>query len=523
MSSENRQTRGRQPRKRGCGNAVLCYNPPAISALPALAGPLSPVRHNGPMRSTLCLFACALVAAQQPAGSGDWQIVPRLNRGEELVYRGTYTEEATGRGVQFKRGQRLEHRVFILDATPKGLDAALFTIIKEQLARTVSEAKSSQPVSVRLEVARVSPRGRVTDAGQDVSFPMPLESAASIETGSFVELKHVGLRVGEGWEIVEPGRPPQAWKVVGTEAVNGTTCIKLIGIQQADEWDAPRGDRPAWRRMDTVWLAPNLGVALRFERAIEHREPGRREASQRMVTEYTLENRMSYGQLAEDRRREIMLVYQLGERIKPHLKEPQKSNPQMFDEVLSRIAQHMEKQPATPYRQAMVHFQRRVEAARRGEAVPVGYHEEAASPPTTIALGQPAPDFVTTDLSKREGTRLRKLLGKPILMVFYNPVSRNAQDVLKFAQQIGDMHRPDVIVIGMAVSDDADLVLKQGDDLKLTFPLLSGQGLRLTYAVDATPKLVVLDAHGIVRGAYVGWGREVPDLVREELARWKGK
>jgi hypothetical protein len=74
-------------------------------------------------------------------------------------------------------------------------------------------------------------------------------------------------------------------------------------------------------------------------------------------------------------------------------------------------------------------------------------------------------------------------------------------------------------VLGLAVFGETDQVLKQRDDLKLTFPLLAGQGLRFTYAVEATPKFVVLDAQGIVRGSYTGWGRELPTLVNDELSR----
>jgi hypothetical protein len=38
--------------------------------------------------------------------------------------------------------------------------------------------------------------------------------------------------------------------------------------------------------------------------------------------------------------------------------------------------------------------------------------------------------------------------------------------------------------------------------------------------VESTPKLVLIDANGIVRAAYTGWGREMPDEIGEELKRW---
>ena len=54
-------------------------------------------------------------------------------------------------------------------------------------------------------------------------------------------------------------------------------------------------------------------------------------------------------------------------------------------------------------------------------------------------------------------------------------------------------------------------------------PLVSGKGLRQSYAVDATPKMVVLDGEGLVRGTYEGWGREIPQAVTQELDRWQKK
>jgi peroxiredoxin len=468
---------------------------------------------------TLCLLTCAVAAPQQPAGTAQWQIVPRLSAGEELVYTGTHTEKSAGRSVHFQRTQHLEHRVFVLDATPQGLEMGLLTLVKDQRPRTANDNEST--VSIRLERARVSPRGRVTAEGA-ASFRVPLEGAAPVETGAFVELVSPQLRPNDTWEMLEDGRPARTWKMAGMEAVNGTTCIKLIGTQQSDEWSEPRADRPAWRRTDTVWLAPNLGVALRFERIIEHREPGRRDTSLQSATAYALEHRMVYsGQLAESRRREILLAHRLGEKTKPALKNPEKAEGKFFEETLARIAQHNHQHPVTPYRQALDQLQRRLEAARRGEAIPVGHTEEAAGPAPVIALGQPAPDFVATDLSKRETARLHKLLGRPVLMVFYNPKSRHASDLLKFAQSIRETRDATVTVLAFTVTDDTEAVLKQREDLGLTFPILSGQGLKFTYAVEATPKVVVLDARGVVRGAYVGWGSELPDLVSAELARWK--
>jgi hypothetical protein len=104
-----------------------------------------------------------------------------------------------------------------------------------------------------------------------------------------------------------------------------------------------------------------------------------------------------------------------------------------------------------------------------------------------------------------------------VLLVFYNPASSTAAEVLRFAQRVRTSAGGGVVVLGMAVSEDAKLVLKQRADLGIDFPVLNGSGLGASYALEATPKLYVIDADGVVRGAYLGWGRETAAEVQEEL------
>jgi len=103
------------------------------------------------MGTTLCLMSCVLVAAQ-PAERNEWLVLPHLNKAQELVYRGSITEEATGSGVQFTRGYRLENRVLVLDAGPKGADVAILTVLKT--ADKPERGEERGYVSSRLELAR---------------------------------------------------------------------------------------------------------------------------------------------------------------------------------------------------------------------------------------------------------------------------------------------------------------------------------------------------------------------------------
>ena len=87
------------------------------------------------MVPTLCLFTCVLATAQ-PADRSEWLVVPRLNRAQELVYRGAFVEEAFGDTVRFSRSYRLETRVFVAQTLPQGSDIAVLTILKLRPGRS---------------------------------------------------------------------------------------------------------------------------------------------------------------------------------------------------------------------------------------------------------------------------------------------------------------------------------------------------------------------------------------------------
>jgi peroxiredoxin len=468
------------------------------------------------MTATLCLFSCLLVPAQS-SDRTDWLLAPHLSRAQELVYRGTFTEEALGPRVQFNRACRMEARVFVLDTTAKGAEAAFYTAFKPQGGRpgpAGARPGDGEPASsVRLELARVEPRGRVA---ADAALAVPLDGPPSVECGAFVEAPTKRVGVGQVWEVSEDGRPPRTWKLVGGEMVNGTSCLKLVGVQQTDDWDRPRADRAAWQRQDTVWLSLRLGVAYRVERVIERREAARNEPTYRSALRYELETNLQYpGQLFEDRRREILQARSFADAAAPLLAAAAR-NPSQRDALLAKVTYHLDNHPPTPYREAVLQVKRRLEAARRGETVAV-VAQEPAPAVQVAAVGQPAPDFVTSDLVTHESARLRRWLGRPVLLVFYNPSSTTTDGLLRFAQSLSDNYPKEVAVAALCLSEDTEAVLKQR---RLTIPVLSGTGLRLSYAVDATPKLILVDAEGVVRGTYAGWGRETSVEVVAELKRW---
>jgi peroxiredoxin len=467
------------------------------------------------MVTTLCLLTCALVTAQ-PAARPEWLLSPHLTRGQELVYGGTF-EECIGLGVQCRRAYRLDSTIFILDGNQRGFDAALLTIFEMRALRQDRAKEARSPRSVRLEVAHVSPRGRVEGTG-GAALLVPLEGPPTVEHGALVELPQFRIGPGDMWDVAEPGRPPRHWRVVGTESINNTSCLKLIGEQRSESWDAGRADRSTWRRRDTVWIAPAVGVAYRVERVIERRDAARTESSYRAVARYDLLSRLTYpGSLFRDREREIWQARRFLVEAEPFLRKPAQQEEQL-NSIWKRIESYQDRQPPVePYCKAIQHLKQRVEAAKRGEAAPEPVSDEASASPTAAAIGQKAPDFVATDYIKQQSMRLHRLLGRPILLIFYNPNSPTAREILRFAN---DKQRLGVAVLGLAVTSDANAVRKQHADLRLTFPVAAGDGFKVTYGVDATPRIILLDKDGTVRGAYTGWGTPTPGEINEELSRW---
>jgi peroxiredoxin len=368
---------------------------------------------------------------------------------------------------------------------------------------------------VRLELAHLDLQGRLA-VDSAASALCPLEGPPTLECGPFVEAPRGRIGVEKPWEAREEGRPNRTWRLTGFENAGGINCLKLVGVQQSDDWDQPHGNRTAWRRTDTVWLLPRFGVAQKLERVIERRAPARQEVTQRSVLSYELETGLQYpGQLGEDRRKEILAARKFAEDLAPYQSAPGRY-PAQLEGLATKIAHHLDNLPPTPYREAVLAVQRRAAAARRGESPPAPLIEDNDAAPAVIQVGRLAPDFVLGDFAGKETVRRRSWLGKPVLMVFYNPASATAAELLRFAQATADAHK-DAVVVGLPLTENAEVVDRQRGALKLTIPLLRGGGLRQSYDVEATPKLVVLDAQGVVCGAFVGWGNETMEAVQVEV------
>ena len=466
------------------------------------------------MATSICLLAWALALGQADAG-----LAPQLVPGLELVYAGSYLEESLGPNVQYQRQYRLETHALVLGAGARHWDLAVLTSLAlHDPLQAAPRPGREPPASVRLELAQVDTQGRVRGAGGQI-LALDVEGPPTVEVGFVAEVPPGPVRRDETWEVAEPGHPPRTWQLVGSEVVSGITCLKLVARQQSDDWDRPRADRAPWRRQDTLWLSPQLLVAQRVERVIERRDPSRQQPTHRATVRYELESRLRYpGELFNVRRQEVLKARQFQDETGAWLKQPGLHRAQL-EHALRRLNQHLDVHPATPYRKALVQLKAGLEAAVRGEVPVQAVAEEAPALPKPVELGQRVPDFVVSSLTDKEPARLDRYLGRPVLVVFYNPQTTTGVQVLRFAKNLAEAQRDRVAILAMAVTNAPEVARKQHADLRLPFPVLDGQGMRLTFGVEATPRLVVLDGDGVVRAATTGWGYQTPTEMTDALKR----
>src|SRR6185295_3299680 len=90
------------------------------------------------------VLVAAVVA--QPA---DWPVAPRLERGQELVYRGSFEEKLLENTTPFSKAYDLVTHAFVLELTPQSATVAVMTVLRP------AGATSDAVKSVRLELGSV--------------------------------------------------------------------------------------------------------------------------------------------------------------------------------------------------------------------------------------------------------------------------------------------------------------------------------------------------------------------------------
>jgi peroxiredoxin len=252
---------------------------------------------------------------------------------------------------------------------------------------------------------------------------------------------------------------------------------------------------------------------------IEQHAPASDAVAHRSTLRCDLDSGLTYpGKLFDDRVSEIKQARKFAEEAEDWLRVPEQHKTQL-EATLKKLKQYSDHEPPTPYRKAVLQLQKRVEAALRGETIPDPQRSDELETPR-ITVGQRVPDFVCTDLLTRQTYRLQRLLGKPVVVIFYNPATDIGRKTLELAKTLAQRYPQGVTLLPLAVTDDLELVQKQQQEMKLPFPVLDGNGMHQMFGVDALPRFIILDGEGVVRCAFTGWGPHTPTDVNDQLERW---
>ncbi|MBO0701079.1 MAG: hypothetical protein J2P46_21970, partial [Zavarzinella sp.] len=350
------------------------------------------------------MFAQTLVAAGLLLGAPPEAGGPKLEKGLEVRWTGTFTEASFRPGVSAVRRYDVDTSLLVLDTGEHGADAVLFTRVFLKPDR-----KTAGPPAgvVRLELVRIDPRGRVSvlPSPADPDNPAPkarawplvqLQGLPTHEAGIFFEHPDKPLKAGLTWVREEPRRPPVTWKVSDAESVRGQPALKLVAEQKTEGYYADRIRQAEWRRQDKLTVVPAHGFAARLERVIERRDPDAEELSFRSVLTLEQERKVVYaGGLYDERREEAVHAAAFTAMLDRALATGGREGPKPFEAVARRIHAYLSDHgdaTEVPYREATLAVRKRALAAAKGDLPPTPPPEDPVVSADPIAVGKPVPD-----------------------------------------------------------------------------------------------------------------------------------
>jgi hypothetical protein len=263
-----------------------------------------------------------------------------------------------------------------------------------------------------------------------------------------------------------------------------------------------------------------LRVAMHVEREIKSRDAARTIPTHAALLRYDLDRQWTYpsGPLLDARKQDILQAVKFSREAEQWLPDHLK-NKAALDALVKRVQLYLDqKEPSEPYRQVLEQVLHRIEAVRQGEII-VKPHVAAKPPATVAAPGSRVSDFVVVDQTCQHPVRLYELLGRPVLLIFYNPTTEMGGRVMEFARKVGTDYQNRLNILALTTSGKTAAAVKQHKDLELAFPVADGTSLFQTFAVEDTPRMVLIDGSGVVRGMYTGWGFLVTEQILGDLQK----
>jgi len=465
-----------------------------------------------------------------------------LQKGDELTFTGTVEEAVDRPGNRFRRAQKLEIRVLVLEKAEAWVDVAVLTLLRRSgdavtgAVGTITGGTPDKvtPPAARLDLVRVHADGTahlLLPVGPppltlDAKSPartlpaIPVDSFAPFEFGMFPP-RPPRSAPDKPWVIAstDPKRPSETWQAQGKDFVTAERCTLLIMNEQHPNWAKPVGGHSTWHRAEAAWVSVD-GTARKVHRVIKHRDGLAAELAAWVEVKYELKDKTPVsGRTFDCYRRDVETAFAAAAEVAPFLPDAVKHGPKMFEKRLEKLDAYLaESDTSSPYREAVQAVRRQLDAARRGETVAKAAPTAGLTPVVAKRVAWPEPGQVAPDFTAGS-FRLAEARGKPVVLVFFKPGSETTDLALAVADALNQKHGTRAAIVPLAVWGDAAAGVKDRDRRKLTVPIYDGAQAETAYGIQSVPRFAVVDGTGVVRWVFAGVGAETGYSAREQLER----
>jgi hypothetical protein len=455
-----------------------------------------------------------MLAPAADAGES-WQLAPKFLLGQEIVYAGTITEtcgaepDAGGAEVRFEQRYDMETNVLVTAADPpNSWQIGGYTVIRRPDRQAGDKSGDFEDaVSIHLDAVKVNKAGKPTWlSGAEVA--VSLDGWGPSELGYLFATPSEPVKAGVTWVDRRAGQQPIYCRCVGAEPVSGTPCVKIVCVQTAQNWSEKNVATPAWQTQSDVWIDPRTGLVRRVRRVHQMRAVGEQQPSRQVIVDYKQASQLRYhGQMLQERIAEFVAAHRAQTEIEQATSLGEAQRKSKLTTVKSELAAAGAKPHATPYQPVIAEMQRRVEktlAQRSSETTPTVIATRA-----TAVVGKRAANIVARSVDNNETITLKKLAGKNAVFVLADPTSDlSIAAVQTVVATLGKQKYAPVELYVVSTSSAPEAIQGLRERVPGKYTVCTGGGFDRSYGTSGVPHTIVIDAEGILRGNYVGYGPE---------------
>lgn len=460
------------------------------------------------------------VQAASPT-SAAWDLRPRYQVGQELVYEGRIQDVQEIEGVRSESERRLCVRALVMEKSAKGYtDLGCYTVHKLPEIRADQKPNDLEDaIDVHFDLVQVGPDGHARWAGSGAEIAPPTEPATIAEFGYLLPAPDQPVRVGDKWVMKRTGQTNTRYTVEGVESIIGARCVVIAFDQESHNWTNEDISLGAWHLTGKVWFDTQSQSIVKLERELHTRDPAAPLARnvRRVVYEQTSAIKF-HGSVLQDQIADFRDALAAQDQLQQALNLSDATRERMLLAVRQDLKEAMQKMHATSYRPAIERMYKMAEAAPSVAETQGTGRAPVLTGRREARLGQRAPHFVfktTRDGEKISRTSMR---GQSLLMVFVDPNSELSREALRTALAASEGSAPDklrMLVVCPKADSEAEAILRHavpGD-----YEVCSGASV--DFGVRGTPHVVFIDSAGILRMNQYGFGPEVHRELAESLSK----